>query len=69
TLWKLQLKNLDASRVIYESGCLNAAEEWLERNLVVVASAVMATAFLQILGICFAQNLRADVFAQRSKWR
>lgn len=23
----------------------------------------------QILGICFAQNLRADIFAQKSKWR
>jgi len=23
---------------------------------------------LQILGICFAQNLRADIFAQKSKW-
>lgn len=61
--------NLDASKVIYDHGCLSSAEEWLERNLVVVASAVVATAFLQILGICFAQNLRADVFAQRSKWR
>jgi len=22
----------------------------------------------QILGICFAQNLRADIFAQKGKW-
>jgi hypothetical protein len=22
----------------------------------------------QILGICFAQNLRADIFAQKAKW-
>lgn len=24
--------------------------------------------FFQILGICFAQNLRADIFAQMAKW-
>ena len=24
--------------------------------------------FPQILGICFAQNLRADIFAQMAKW-
>jgi hypothetical protein len=24
--------------------------------------------FFQILGICFAQNLRADIFAQKAKW-
>ena len=23
---------------------------------------------LQILGICFAQNLRADIYAQKAKW-
>ncbi|XP_021957231.1 tetraspanin-5 [Folsomia candida] len=61
--------NLDVSKVIYETGCLSSAEDWLERNLIMVAAAIVATAFLQILGICFAQNLRADVFAQRSKWR
>jgi len=60
--------NLDASKVIYETGCLNSAEEWLDVNTVSVASFVVAIAFLQILGIAFAQNLRADVRAQRSKW-
>lgn len=63
------IQNLDVSKVIYETGCLSSAEDWLERNLIMVAAAIVATAFLQILGICFAQNLRADVFAQRSKWR
>ena len=24
--------------------------------------------YFQILGICFAQNLRADIFAQMAKW-
>jgi len=54
--------------VIYDRGCLIAGEEWLERNLLVVAGIAVGIAFLQILGICFAQNLRADIFAQMAKW-
>lgn len=79
-----------------------AGEEWLEKNLLVVAGVAVGIAFLQvcyytnyslcyilehekylhffhfknikimfmfqILGICFAQNLRADIFAQMAKW-
>jgi len=47
---------------------LSAGEEWLENNLLVVAGVAVGIAFLQILGICFAQNLRADIFAQMAKW-
>ncbi|XP_037083784.1 tetraspanin-5-like isoform X2 [Pollicipes pollicipes] len=59
---------LDYSKKIYDQGCLTAGEAWVERNLLVVASVAVSIAFLQILGICFAQNLRADIFAQKSKW-
>ncbi|XP_076666172.1 tetraspanin 26A isoform X3 [Andrena cerasifolii] len=55
-------------RSIFERGCLRAGEEWLELNLVPVAGTVVSTMVLQILGICFAQNLRADIFAQKAKW-
>jgi len=55
-------------KIINEKGCLSAGEEWLERNLLVVAGIAVGIAFLQILGICFAQNLRADIFAQMAKW-
>jgi len=58
----------DYSLVIYERGCLRAGEEWVERNLVPVAGVAVAVSVLQILGICFAQNLRADIFAQMAKW-
>jgi len=54
--------------VIYDRGCLIAGEEWVERNLVPVAGVAVAVSVLQILGICFAQNLRADIFAQMAKW-
>jgi len=53
---------------INDKGCLEAGEDWLEKNLVVVAGVAVGIAFLQILGICFAQNLRADIFAQMAKW-
>ncbi|KAF8786259.1 Tetraspanin-5 like protein [Argiope bruennichi] len=58
----------DKSTVIYEKGCLRAGEEWIEANLVPVAGVSVGVAVLQILGICFAQNLRADIFAQKAKW-
>ncbi|XP_074116251.1 tetraspanin 26A isoform X1 [Cotesia typhae] len=53
---------------IYEKGCIQAGEEWMEKNLLVIATTAIITAFAQILGICFAQNLRADIFAQKAKW-
>merc|ERR1711935_162124 len=56
------------TQVIYDRGCLRSGEEWVERNLVPVAAVAVALAVLQILGICFAQNLRADIFAQMAKW-
>ncbi|XP_048512762.1 tetraspanin-5 isoform X1 [Athalia rosae] len=60
--------NFDVAKVINEKGCIESAEEWMERNLLVIASGAVCTAFAQILGICFAQNLRADIFAQKAKW-
>ncbi|XP_014606463.1 PREDICTED: tetraspanin-5-like [Polistes canadensis] len=60
--------NFEVAKVIYEKGCVQAGEEWMERNLLPIASGAVVTAFAQILGICFAQNLRADIFAQKAKW-
>lgn len=84
------------TRTINEKGCVQAGDEWVERNLIIISSTAIFLAFmqvssaqlclqvhkpknraekmtkyfeLQILGICFAQNLRADIFAQKSKWR
>lgn len=53
---------------IHERGCIQAAEDWMDRNLLLISTSAVATAFTQILGICFAQNLRADIFAQKAKW-
>lgn len=58
----------DLSKTINERGCLEAIEDWTEQNLISLASLVFLILFMQILGICFAQNLRADIFAQKAKW-
>ncbi|XP_015035257.1 tetraspanin-17 isoform X4 [Drosophila miranda] len=55
-------------RNIHERGCLRAGEDWLEAHLISVAAACVGLLMLQILGICFAQNLRADIYTQKSKW-
>ncbi|XP_037296812.1 tetraspanin-5 [Manduca sexta] len=60
--------SFDVAKIIYDRGCIEAAEEWLDRNLLTVATSAVCIAFAQILGICFAQNLRADIFAQKAKW-
>ncbi|XP_064620568.1 tetraspanin-5-like isoform X3 [Lineus longissimus] len=56
------------SEKIYTTGCLEAGEKWLEEHLIPVAGVAVGVALVQILGICFAQNLRSDIFAQRAKW-
>uniref|UniRef100_A0A1B6D9T3 Tetraspanin n=1 Tax=Clastoptera arizonana TaxID=38151 RepID=A0A1B6D9T3_9HEMI len=60
--------NFEVSKIINDKGCIQAGEEWIERNLLFIATMALAVTFLQILGICFSQNLRADIFAQKAKW-
>ncbi|KAK3583586.1 hypothetical protein CHS0354_039404 [Potamilus streckersoni] len=50
---------------IYTIGCIPAGEKWFEANLIPVASVAVGIAVLQILGICFAHNLRSDINEQR----
>ncbi|KAJ8985621.1 hypothetical protein NQ317_015115 [Molorchus minor] len=62
------LQSFDTSKILNEEGCLEALEEWIEANMISIATCTFVLLFLQILGICFAQNLRADIFAQKAKW-
>ncbi|GJQ81611.1 hypothetical protein Trydic_g9985 [Trypoxylus dichotomus] len=68
TVGVMVLKPSDVSKIINEQGCLQAIEEWIEKNMIPLASCAIFILFFQILGICFAQNLRADIFAQKAKW-
>ncbi|CAH1099683.1 unnamed protein product [Psylliodes chrysocephalus] len=60
--------SFDVSKIINEQGCLEAIEDWTEKNMISIASCIFVVLFCHILGICFAQNLRADIFAQKAKW-
>ncbi|XP_012287199.1 tetraspanin-5 isoform X2 [Orussus abietinus] len=41
--------NFDVAKVIYEKGCVQAGEEWMERNLLPIAIGAVITAFSQML--------------------
>jgi len=53
---------------IHTEGCLDRGEVWMNENLIPVAGVIVAVALIQILGICFAMNLRGDILAQKSRW-
>ncbi|CDW52232.1 tetraspanin 5 [Trichuris trichiura] len=53
---------------IYCEGCLQRGLVWLERNFGAMGALASTIVAIEILGICFAQNLRSDVFAQRARW-
>ncbi len=53
---------------VYQDGCLKKGEEWLSYHILTVSIVVVCLAVLQILGVCFAQNLRNDIKLQRARW-
>jgi len=53
---------------IHIEGCLPKLQNWMNSNFIYVGTIVFFVAVIQFLGICFAQDLRSDIFAQRSKW-
>ena len=50
TLWirVIVSQQYDVAKIINEKGCVQAGEEWMERNLLIVAGIAVATAFLQV---------------------
>ncbi|CAI5447883.1 unnamed protein product [Caenorhabditis angaria] len=77
---RLKLENQISSRLsaaqrvlaqtaaIYTEGCLPKLQLWLNNNVLLVGVAMIVIAIIQVLGICFAQNLKSDILAQRAKW-
>ncbi|XP_046803852.1 tetraspanin-12-like [Lucilia cuprina] len=66
--YKHKSLSFEISKIIYEKGCVQAGEEWMERNLIIISTSAIITIFFQILFIIFTQNLRAEINAQKSKW-
>lgn len=38
----------ERAKLIYEMGCVQAGEEWMEHNLILLASSAIILAFLQV---------------------
>ncbi|XP_061390135.1 tetraspanin-5 [Musca vetustissima] len=60
--------SFEIAKIIYDKGCVQAGEEWMERNLILISTSAIIAIFFQILFVIFTQNLRADINAQKSKW-
>jgi len=56
------------SHRIYTEGCLPKLQLWFNNNLLYVGGAIFIVGIIQFLGICFAQDLRTDIFEQKAKW-
>lgn len=48
----LSLQNFDVSKIINEQGCLEAAEDWIEKNMLSIASYTFILLFFQV-SLCF----------------
>ncbi|CAD5228003.1 unnamed protein product [Bursaphelenchus xylophilus] len=53
---------------IYTDGCLPKLQLWFNNNMLYVGVAIFIVGILQFLGICFAQDLRTDIYEQKIKW-
>ncbi|XP_051945697.1 tetraspanin-14-like isoform X3 [Xyrauchen texanus] len=49
------------SSTIYVKGCITALEDWLPRNLYIVAGVFIVISLLQMVGIFFARTLIGDI--------
>lgn len=47
------LQNFDVGKIINEKGCVQAGEEWMEHNLLIIAGIAVTTAFLQVIFTSF----------------
>ncbi|MFH4977264.1 hypothetical protein AB6A40_003973 [Gnathostoma spinigerum] len=65
---KARLVKEGLTDAIHPEGCTPKIENYLYQNMTYVAIAMVVVAFVQLLGISLAQNLRSDIFAQRAKW-
>ncbi|KAF6032150.1 hypothetical protein EB796_009545 [Bugula neritina] len=54
---------------IYVDGCIDAFNKWVNANMIPVAATAVGVAVIEIIGVCFAHQLRQDIFAQKAKWR
>jgi len=39
---------MELSKIIYEKGCVQAGEEWMEHNLIIISATVIVVMFFQV---------------------
>lgn len=59
--------NPNRNEVIYTTGCLVVAKDWLMTNLLTVGIASLTVLVLQLISICLAINLKSDVKALQKR--
>uniref|UniRef100_A0A0K0FPE2 Tetraspanin n=1 Tax=Strongyloides venezuelensis TaxID=75913 RepID=A0A0K0FPE2_STRVS len=62
-----RLNKQNLVKAIYIEGCLPKLQLWLANNFIYSGTFLVIISVTQIMGILFAQCLRADIFAQRDK--
>lgn len=53
----ISFQNFDVAKVVNEKGCLEATEEWIERNMILLATCTFIVLFFQV------SNLYLFIFA------
>ncbi|KAI1887222.1 hypothetical protein AGOR_G00203960 [Albula goreensis] len=59
------MKEKDWSASIYTKGCISALEEWLPRNIYIVAGVFIGISLLQMVGLHLSRTLISDIMHSR----
>lgn len=62
------LQNKHTYPGIYHEGCMDILFHKISSNFLWIGIVLCIVAVVQLLGICFAQNLKSDILAQKAKW-
>jgi len=58
----------DRNAIIYTRGCIEAVKEFFKENMIIIGGIAVGLALMQIMGICFANSLTADIKMQMARW-
>ncbi|KAG7492449.1 hypothetical protein MATL_G00014600 [Megalops atlanticus] len=59
--YDVRAKGGDLSKAIFTRGCIKAMEQWLPRNIYIVAGVFIAISLLQMVGLYLARNLVDEI--------
>jgi len=47
-IFLISYQGMELSKIIYEKGCVQAGEEWMEHNLIIISATVIVVMFFQV---------------------